>query len=346
MDESFLITPSELVLKHAHPPGRRTLSFKNAGLPFPDWRARCRAKLKEVLNAGDATPGPVRELRSAEHEGVRVHALLMSMGGTLTLPAYLLHPESEPRPGRTVMAIHGHSVGNMAGPLGLKKGGYNAFALRLSQAGFRVLAPFARGFGILRDVARDHPDFTLEYEQSMHFSYVMDAFIHGLTVAGENTADLLRWENWLAAEHAVTALAAAGLSYGGDLALLYPALSERVERSFCSGASGNMALHFSRCHNGPAHCIPGILNWMERSDIAGLIAPRPLVIHYGERDRPGKVDGKLTNLAAANNESVPELMDEVKAIYAAAGAEDKVKLHITPAVGHVLDVDALLAFLK
>ena len=37
-----------------------------------------------------------------------------------------------------------------------------------------------------------------------------------------------------------------------------------------------------------SHCIdnylPGILNWAEQYDVAGLIAPRPLFAESGERD--------------------------------------------------------------
>jgi hypothetical protein len=37
-----------------------------------------------------------------------------------------------------------------------------------------------------------------------------------------------------------------------------------------------------------AHCIdnyvPGILNWAEMHDVAGLIAPRPLFVESGEKD--------------------------------------------------------------
>jgi hypothetical protein len=37
-----------------------------------------------------------------------------------------------------------------------------------------------------------------------------------------------------------------------------------------------------------SHCIdnyvPGILNWAEQYDVAGLIAPRPLFVESGEKD--------------------------------------------------------------
>jgi hypothetical protein len=45
---------------------------------------------------------------------------------------------------------------------------------------------------------------------------------------------------------------------------------------------------FRECIMSLSHCIdnyvPGILNWAEQYDIAGLIAPRPLFAESGERD--------------------------------------------------------------
>jgi hypothetical protein len=46
---------------------------------------------------------------------------------------------------------------------------------------------------------------------------------------------------------------------------------------------------FRDCILSLAHCmdnyVPGILNWAEMSDVAGLIAPRPLFAETGEQDR-------------------------------------------------------------
>ena len=44
---------------------------------------------------------------------------------------------------------------------------------------------------------------------------------------------------------------------------------------------------FSRCYNAPAHCIPPVLRWMDRADIAGLNAPRPIALHYGDASEFG-----------------------------------------------------------
>jgi len=344
MDSNFLIRPDELTLRflHAEPP--QALSYANVGGGFATWRAACKAKLAELLGLESPAPGEVTELRRTTHDGVTVAALTMAAHPDLCVPAYLLLPESDAHPGTAAMAIHGHSVRTGAGCLGLEEGPYNGFAMELAQAGYLVLLPVQRGFGVLRDLAAGRPGYRMDYEQSVHFPYVTDAFLHGRTVVGENIGDLLRWEAWLAEAHGIRRVLAAGLSYGGDLALAYPVFSDRVARIFASGSSGSFALHFCRCYNGPAHCVPGILEWMDRSDIAGLNAPRPLAVHYGELDTPCMNEPGDENWAAAYNEAVPQLIEEVRAIYAAAGAPDNVRLIVTPGSGHAMDVDALLAF--
>ncbi len=342
MDESFLIDASDLNLRFTHKPGRRALSFERHGGDYAAWRAECKAKLAELIGLEPpAAPAPVRELRRTDHDGVEVRALAMDVSDALSVGAYLLAPPDGGREGAAVMAIHGHSPGRGEGCLGLAKDGYNGFATALAQAGHLVLLPIHRGFGPLRDLAAGRDDARLDYEQSMHFTYVTDAFLRGQTVVGQNVADLLRWEHWLAEEQAVRTVHAAGLSYGGDLALCYPVFSERVERIFASGSCASFEDHFSRCYNGPAHCIPGILRWMDRSDIAGLNAPRPLLLHFGERDTPCLLPGR-ENWAAAYTDHADDLLREARRIYAAAGAEGKVSMVVTPGMGHAFDVDACL----
>lgn len=132
----------------------------------------------------------------------------------------------------------------------------------------------------------------------------------------------------------------AGISYGGDLSIIYPAFSRRVRRIFASGTMGSFSVIFSRCYNAPAHCIPGILEWMDRSDIAGLNAPRPIVLHYGELDTPSP-----TNASASYNETVQPSLDELREIYDAWGAGSVVRLIVTPKTHHEMDISALLDFL-
>lgn len=109
---------------------------------------------------------------------------------------------------------------------------------------------------------------------------------------------------------------------------------------FASGTLGSFAPVFGRCYNAPAHCIPGILEWMDRSDIAGLNAPRPIALHYGELDTPGP-----TNNSASYNETVEPALAELREIYQAFGANPLPKLIVTPGRAHEMDRAALLDFL-
>ena len=97
---------------------------------------------------------------------------------------------------------------------------------------------------------------------------------------------------------------------------------------------------FEQCYNAPAHCIPGIVQWLDRSDIAGLNAPRPVLLHYGELDVPGP-----DNYSASYNASVPPALDELRAIYRAFDAGDQVRVHISKGMGHEMDIPLLLRYL-
>jgi hypothetical protein len=65
--------------------------------------------------------------------------------------------------------------------------------------------------------------------------------------------------------------------------------------------------------------VPGILNWAEMHDIAGLIAPRPLFVESGEQDNIFLID--------ASRESFAHVRD----IYRVFGAGDRIEQETFPA---------------
>ena len=245
----------------------------------------------------------------------------MSLGRGLSIPAYLLEPEGKASRG-AVMAIQGH--GEVEGVIGVTDDYHHRFGFELARAGFTALCPALRGFGVLRDLAwASRGERCLDYwswDRGPQFTLVTDGFVRGQTLIGQTVEDLLRWEDWLCRTRKLDSVEVAGISYGGDLAVLYPVFSTRVRRIFASGTLGSFEPVFGRCYNAPAHCIPGILEWMDRSDIAGLNAPRPIALQYGELDTPGP-----TNNSASYNETVEpalrETAGDLSGLWGGAGRE-------------------------
>jgi dienelactone hydrolase len=342
MDERFLIKPHEVQLRFTYGPDERKLSFANWRGTAADWKRDCRLRLAELLGISEVTAGRVTELRRTELKGTTIHALVMDIDDSLTVPAYLLVPLRAPEDGTAVIAIHGH--GQVEPCIGLRDDYHHSFALALAQAGHIVLCPELRGFGTLKDLAAQTDGTRLDYwtwDGHMAYSLVTDGFLHGRTLIGQTAEDLLRWEGWLATTKGISRVDVAGISYGGDLSLIYPAFSDRVQRIFASGTLGSFSVIFSRCYNAPAHCVPRVLEWMDRSDIAGLNAPCAMTIQYGDLDTPGP-----ENFSASYNETVPQSMQELREIYRAFGAEEHVRLIVSPGTAHEMDVDALLEFLR
>lgn len=339
IDPQFFIRPEELTLRFQHRQAPRRLSFANYRGSPEAWRRECRAKLAELLGFLQPSPGPARLLRTTTCDEVTIELWVMQIDSFLSIPAYFLSPRSGSNKG--LMAIHGH--GRAEPCIGSEDDYHHRFALDLAQAGYAVLCPALREFGALADVALGQENHCLDYwgsNRGHQFTLVTDAFLYGKTLIGQTVEDLLRWEQWLVETKGISSLDAAGISYGGDLAIIYPAFSERVRRIYASGTMGSFSVVFARCYNAPAHCVPHVLQWMDRSDIAGLSAPRPIRVHYGE----GDVIAPWNN-SASYNETVQPSLAELRAIYKAFNAEGQVSLRVTPNTMHEMENDDLRKFL-
>jgi hypothetical protein len=109
-----------------------------------------------------------------------------------------------------------------------------------------------------------------------------------------------------------------GISGGGTVTVFSTALEPRIRAAMVSGYLNT----FRDSVGSLSHCIdnyvPGILNWAEMHDIAGLIAPRPLFVESGERDNIFPIRASIASFT------------EVRKIYGVFGASEATEQEVFP----------------
>ena len=145
------------------------------------------------------------------------------------------------------------------------------------------------------------------------------------TLMGERTWDALRCVDYLETRPEVDAknVAVAGLSLGGETTMYVAAMDTRLKAADSSGwltTIGNMKRGHCPCWN-----FPGLEQNFDFADIFACVAPRPLVLEIGEKERaPGGFPVDVARPA----------FEQIKPAYRVFGAEKNLVLDIHSA-GHV-----------
>ena len=107
-----------------------------------------------------------------------------------------------------------------------------------------------------------------------------------------------------------------GISGGGTCTLFSVAVEPRIRAALISGYMNT----FRDSIGSISHCmdnyVPGILNWAEMYDIAGLAAPRPLFIESGQKDDIFPIESSVDSYK------------KVSAIYEVFGVRDRVEQEV------------------
>ncbi len=194
-----------------------------------------------------------------------------------------------------VLALHGHGGSGSQVVRGESLYGYGR---ELVERGFAVISP-------------DIGQHTLQHTN--------------WTLMGERTWDALRCLDYLETRSEVDAsrLAVAGLSLGGETTMYVAAMDERIKAACSSGWLTTIA----NMKNGHCPCwnSPGLEENFDFADIFACVAPRPLVLEIGEKERaPGGFPVTIARPA----------FEEIRAAYRVFGAETNAVLDVHPS-GHV-----------
>lgn len=255
------------------------------------WQQELRAKLIELLG-GFPQRIPLRPetLEVRQYPGYRRERLMFQSRPGVAVVGYLLTPAGRKPPYPTVVAIPGHGRGvddivgiDEHGRDRTNKPGYqHDFALQAVEHGLATFAIEPMAFGYRRDerTRAKGPD------ASACQPAAGSALLLGETMIGWRVWDVMRAIDWIGTRPELDAarVGCLGISGGGTCTLFSSALDLRIKAALVSGYLNT----FRDSIMSVSHCIdnyiPGILNWAENYDIAGLIAPRPFFSEGGNHD--------------------------------------------------------------
>lgn len=289
------------------------------------WQKRWRAKMVELMGGfPDRGKAPVAQiLETRAFPGYTREKFMFESRPGLAVLGYALLPKTAgPHAAMICVPGHGRGVDDIVGidDKGrdrTDKGGYQRdYAIQAVEHGMAAIAIEPLGFGCRRDPAARKHGLT----QSSCQPSAGAALLLGETMIAWRVFDVMRTIDWIETRHDLDAkrVGCMGISGGGTCTMFSAAVDPRIQVAFVSGYMNT----FRDSIFSLAHCmdnyVPGILNWAEQYDVAGLIAPRPLFAESGEKDA-------IFPIAAAR-----ESFSRVKRVYEAFGAGDKIGHEVHP----------------
>jgi dienelactone hydrolase len=204
-------------------------------------------------------------------------------------------------------------------------------AVQAVENGFLAIAPAVRG---LAEEAPAVPDVRERHGDRDCRSQFMHCLLAGRTAIGERVWDMMRIIDWAAELPEVDAstILMMGNSGGGMVTLYSGACDKRITIAVPSCSFSVLNSPEGYIYHCDCNAVPGILQWGNLYDVAGLIAPRYLLTVNGLKDKLHSVDD--INRAASR----------VQAIYQAAGVAENYE-HRWGAEGHRFYKDLMWPFI-
>ena len=257
------------------------------------WQKQLHGKIVELLGGFPATRVALKQqtLEVREFPTYRREKVVFQTREGMLMLAYLVLPKQAKLPAPCVICIPGHGRGvddlvgiDLEGKDRTDKPAYeHDFALQVAEAGMAAVAIEPLGFGARRDAANQAKGLAQKACEPAAGS----ALLLGQTILGWRVWDVMRTVDWIETRPELDAkrVGTMGISGGGTASLFSAALEPRVKAAMVSCYLNT----FRDSIMSVAHCIdnyvPGILNWAEMYDVAGLIAPRAFFSEAGERDK-------------------------------------------------------------
>lgn len=293
-------------------------------IPFEVWQEQVRMRLTDLLGLPLESCEENFELEWVrQEEGYQNYRFTVQTEPGYYVPCHLLVPNDGKPTHPLTVCLSGHGNGMHivmgvakveADEKTLESWPHRAMGLRAIRDGRCALVIEARNFG----------ESSLEGIGCTCTEAAKIALLMGRTVIGERVWDAMRALDAVAAHFpqvSMEGIVCTGNSGGGTATYYLACMDTRIAAAapscaICTYEESIIAMPHCMCNH-----IPGIRKYFEMGDLAGLIAPRKLVIAADEKDEIFPIEGTKRNFA------------QIRKIYAAAGAEENCALVVGP-LGH------------
>lgn len=304
------------------------LSFKGSTLTdWDDWTQLAYPKLMELLgDFPDKVPLDPEVAYSVEDGDIIRERVVFNSEECMSVPCYVLRPKSmkTDRSNPAIVCSHGHNpfgkdpvAGVRSTPeheRNIRELNHN-YAEQMAKAGFLTIVPGVRIYGEKSDGPDPFPG-----RDACNVN-----FIKG-TILGINTLTLSIWDSKCCIDYLQerpevdpSRIGMMGLSGGGTLTAFTAALDNRIKAADIMGYVNSWAAFgIERANFCGSQIVPDIYRYFDTDEIAGLIAPRPLLLEMGIFDECFYIQDLLKGYQG------------VRQIYEAAGAADALWSDIFP----------------
>ncbi len=302
---------------------------------FDMWQTRAKKKLNELLGLPLQKCDDCLTIEyTKEREGFTEIRFRFQSEEGYYVPCHLWIPTSVEKPIPVAICLQGHSTGmhislgrpKYPGDEETIKGGDRDFAVRIVKEGYCALAIEQRNFGECGGNEKG-PDC---------YNSAMAAILIGRTTIGERVWDIQRTIDVLEKHFPqvdMENIICMGNSGGGTTTFYVGCLEPRVKYvmpscSVCTYEDSIGAMEHCACN-----FVPNIRKYFDMGDLAGLIAPRYLVIVSGKDDKIFPLHG------------VQKTFEIVKTQYQAVGVQENCTLVVGNG-GHRFYADAAWAVMN
>ncbi len=298
----------------ATPKKIRQMRFKPSD-DFMTWQVQLREQLARKLVIPEEPythPLNVQIESQDETEEYTIDRITFTSEPGEVVPGYLLLPKNHKPPYPVMICLQGHSPGMHISIVRAKTerdqrsiDGGRDLALQAVAHGWAALAIEQRGFG---ERAEEGLACRVASMRTLHTHRPM---------TGSRVLDIMRTIDFIESQPNLDAnkIASMGNSAGGTVTFYAACIDPRIRLAVVSCSFGPYANTWladpPRC---PCGYIPGIYTLADMPDLAGLIAPRQLLIVAGKEDHLAPI------------ESVHNGVETAGIVYEAAGTPDHIQL--------------------